>query len=53
VLVAQDQPLVIHYRRAAPHRWALTEYAELSDVLTLATLEVTLPLADVYRKVVF
>jgi Uma2 family endonuclease len=53
VLVAQDQVLVIHYARQGPHRWQLTEYTALSDVLTLTTLAVTLSLTDVYRKIAF
>jgi Uma2 family endonuclease len=53
VLVAQDQLLVIHYKRESPNRWALTEYTDLSDALTLAPLDVTLSLKDVYRKVLF
>ena len=53
ILVAQDEALVIHYTRTAPNRWTLTEYTTLTDVFTLASLEVTLTLTDVYRKIAF
>jgi Uma2 family endonuclease len=53
VLVAQYGRLVIHYVRQTPDHWTLTRYRDLSDTLTIATLEVTLALSDVYRKITF
>jgi len=50
--VAKAEALVIHCTRTAPNRWALTEYTDLSDAFTLASLELTLALTDVYRKIV-
>lgn len=53
VLIAQDEILAIHYARQSPHQWALTEYTALEDTLHFASLEVTLSLADIYRKITF
>jgi len=53
VLVAQYGRLVIHYVRQTPDNWTLTRYRAPSDTLTLATLEVTLALSDIYRKITF
>ncbi|MFZ4814584.1 MAG: Uma2 family endonuclease [Phototrophicaceae bacterium] len=52
VLVSQDHIAVEHYRRT-PEGWLLNSYHDLADVLTLVSLEATLPLAGVYRKVQF
>jgi Uma2 family endonuclease len=53
VLVEQDRILVIHYARQSDTQWMLTEYTRLDDTFTLTSLEVSLTLADIYRKVVF
>jgi Uma2 family endonuclease len=51
VLVAQDQYLVIHYARQSPTQWLLTVYTALTDTLTFASLDVSMSLSDVYRKI--
>ena len=51
VLAAQDKIFVTHYARQSPNRWTITDYTELSDTLTFAALDVSLTLADIYRKV--
>lgn len=53
VLIAQDQILVVHYVRQSPTQWLVTESLSLSDTLTFAGLEVSMALAEIYRKVVF
>ena len=53
VLVSQDQILVIHYSRVTPSQWVLNVYTALTDTLTFPTLEVSLILAEVYRKINF
>jgi hypothetical protein len=45
--------LVIHYVRQTPDHWTITRYRAAPDTLTIATLEVTLALSDIYRKVAF
>ena|SRR5579862_5309685 len=53
ILVTQEEPLVIHYARQSPTRWEVVEYTTLSERLTIASLEVSLSLADIYRKIDF
>ena len=52
-LAAQDKISVLHYRRQNEKDWTATEYTELTDALTFAALEVTISLADIYRRVTF
>ncbi len=53
VLVSQNVVQVIHYVRVSDTHWTITIYHDLQNALTLASLNTTLPLADVYRKIVF
>ncbi|HLK55493.1 MAG TPA: Uma2 family endonuclease [Chthonomonadaceae bacterium] len=53
VLVAQDEILVVHYTRVSPNQWTVIVYTSLTDTLTFTTLEVSLGLADIYRKIIF
>ena len=53
VLAAQDKIAVTHYVRESAKQWRITDYTDLSDTLTFATLGVTVSLAEIYRKVVF
>lgn len=50
VLVAQDRVAVEHYLRRGT-QWLLTAYASLDEALALPTLDVEIPLADVYERV--
>ena len=50
VLIAQDRPHVEHYRRA-DDEWILQDFDSLESTLTLASIECTLTLADIYEKV--
>jgi Uma2 family endonuclease len=54
VLVAQHQLLIDHYvRQSAFDQWLLTSYADPHAQLKLATLDVTLSVADIYARVEF
>lgn len=52
VMVAQDMVEVMHYIRHSEMHWTITIYRELQDALTLASLNTSLSLADIYRKIV-
>ena len=48
LLIAQDLPLVEHYRRQPDDRWLLSTFEDLDGILTLDAIGCTLALADVY-----
>ena len=50
VLVAQDRVEVTHYARQSARQWLVTIYVDLDEVLAFPSLEVSLTVADVYRK---
>ena len=50
VLFSQDRIEITHYSRQSARQWLVTIYGELSDVLSFPSLEVSLTVADVYRK---
>lgn len=52
ILIAQDQPLVEHYRRDGD-RWVLTTFGDLNDTVALPAIGCTLALREVYAKVRF
>lgn len=54
LLVAQAQPLCEHYHRPpAQDRWTLHRLVTLDASLHVAALDWTVPLADIYERVVF
>ena len=55
LIVAQDRPYVEHHTRehVGSKVWIMREYTSLEDIVTLETINVQLPLADVYAKVSF
>ena len=53
VLVAQDRPFIDHYHRQDDGTWALRTCEGLEDALHLATIGCTVPLAEVYERLVF
>jgi len=53
VLVAQDRPLIDHYHRQDDGTWALRAREGLDDALPLETIGCTVPLAEVYERLVF
>lgn len=53
LLVAQHRPHITHYLRQTGEKWEYEEVNELSDSITLPSLDCTLALSDVYRNVEF
>jgi Uma2 family endonuclease len=54
VLVAQAEPRVEHFERLPGDIWALVgEHESLADSLTFSDLGVSVPLAEIYRRVSF
>ena len=53
VLVEQDRPLIDHYHRQDDGTWALRTREGLEDSLHLATIGCTVPLSEVYERLVF
>ncbi len=53
VLVAQDRPLLDHYHRQEESLWTLRTLEGLREVLHLATVGCTVPLTEVYERIVF
>ncbi len=51
ILVAQDRVHVEHYLRRDT-QWVPAEFRELDDVLPLVSIECTLPLRAIYRRVI-
>jgi Uma2 family endonuclease len=51
VLVDQERVLVEHLRRSGERNWLLTVLDDISDTLSLAAVEVAIPLAEIYRRV--
>ena len=53
VLVAQDRPLIDHYHRQEDGTWTLHALEGLQAHLHLETIGCTVPLAEVYDRMVF
>ncbi|MFT3882068.1 MAG: Uma2 family endonuclease [Gemmatales bacterium] len=53
VLIAQDHVRVEQYHRQPDDRWLLTEYTNMTETLQLASVALTISLADLYRQVRF
>ena len=53
LVVTQDRAAVTHYARRNATQWIVTDYTALTDTLTLTSLDVTLTLAQIYRKIAF
>jgi Uma2 family endonuclease len=53
VLVAQDRPLLDYYHRQDDGTWALRTLEGLEDSLRLETIGCTVPLIEVYERIVF
>ena len=53
LVVAQDEPNVLHHRRAdgEPAAWEVTRHTDLAAAVTLAAPAVALPLAEIYRRI--
>jgi len=53
VLVSQDEPLVERFTRQADETWGQTDFVGIEADLVLATVPVSVPMADVFRGVEF
>ena len=53
LLVAQDKMHVERYRRRGDHEWLLWETDDRDGVVSLASIEIDLPMAEIYDKVTF
>lgn len=53
LIVAQDSPRVTHYLRQGDGFWLRKDFEGMAVELSLASLGCTLPLAEIYRLVVF
>ena len=53
ILIAQDEPRIEHYVRQSDNRWLLTVTTGLESEASIASIECTLPLSDVYDRVTF
>ncbi|NNJ25156.1 Uma2 family endonuclease [Alienimonas chondri] len=58
LVVAQDEPNVLHHRRASggnganePSAWAVTRTTDLEASVSLAAPAATLPLAEIYKRI--
>jgi Uma2 family endonuclease len=53
LIVVQDRLYVMRYARQSAIGWLLTEHTAPDVVLTLDSINCTLPMADIYQKVTF
>jgi Uma2 family endonuclease len=53
LLLAQTRPHVIRHLYQAPGQWLRTEVSGLDSAVPLETLDLTLPLAEIYERVQF
>jgi Uma2 family endonuclease len=53
ILIAQDECHLYLYTRQPDNKWLLSEFDDLNQIVPLDSIGCQLPLAEVYRKVVF
>ncbi len=53
LLITQGKPHIEHYIRQPDNTWVLTDYRSLDDIVSIASIDCKLALADVYKKVKF
>ena len=53
ILIAQDQPRVEVFRKAAENRWILSTYEGAGAVARVESIEIELPLDEIYSGVEF
>jgi len=53
LLISQSRPHVIHYVRQSKGKWLRSEVDGLSNEVDLESLNVTLPLREIYQRVEF
>ncbi len=53
LLISQSRPHVIHYVRQSKGKWLRSEVDGLDNAVTLESIDVTLPLGEIYERVKF
>lgn len=53
LLIAQDRPAIEHYARSDDRRWSLSLHEGLAERVTLRSIDCSLALTEVYRKIRF
>lgn len=53
LLIAQDKPHVEHYTRQPDNQWLLSETTDENDAVSIASIDCTLQLREVYDKISF
>jgi Uma2 family endonuclease len=53
ILVAQDQVRIEHYTRSDANTWTLRDYLQADDLLKIASIGVSVPLAAIYERIEF
>ena len=53
VLVAQHRPHITHYVKETEEKWNYEELNDVTDKLTLPSIDCVLPLSEIYRNVHF
>ena len=53
LLVAQDRPFVMHYRRQTDNDWFLHMAQDLGEGIVLDDFEIELPLVEIYERIEF
>lgn len=51
ILIAQNEPRIEHYARQSDHAWLLTITTGLESRITLSSLDITLPLTEIYANI--
>jgi len=53
ILVSQNEPRVEQYTRQENNLWVLRDYETLDDVLTVASIGISLPMRAIYNRIEF
>jgi len=53
LLVRQDEPFITHFWKLDHSNWQFCDYCDRTQAIALKTLPATLPIAQIYRRVVF
>jgi Uma2 family endonuclease len=51
LLIAQDRPYVTHFVKQSEKEWTQREYNDRSEIITLSSVDRSLPLNEIYRDV--
>lgn len=53
ILISQTEPLVEKYSRREDGSWSFIEYRAITDALALDSMNISIPLEEIYRNVAF